>query len=357
LFAGWRYQAFVWPHLLLGWFLFSAHQGSFPSQQNPATIPSEKSIAVLPFESLSENKTDAYFADGVQGEILNNLAKIAQLKVVSRTSVMQYRADSKRDLRLIANALGVANVLEGIVRREGNQVRVSTELIDAREDKTIWADSYDRNLTDIFAIQSEVAQTIAGKLAATLSPEEKKRIETKPTENLEAYDLYLRARELTVNARVTMNFEGTEPAEQLREGINFLEQAVRLDPKFTLAYCVLARAQDLPQKSFADTELLSQLAVVDALLGKKQDAITEAKRASEVLPISRDAWSGVGIAANLAVVYAWTDELDLSFETLAPMTKMPFGIHYGDVKVSPYWDPLRQDPRFEKLLAELAPKE
>src|SRR6201981_2422578 len=105
---------------------------------------------------------------------LNNLARIAQLKVISRTSVMQYRADSKRDLRQIASALGVANVLEGAVRREGNHVRVSTELIDARNDNTIWADSYDRDLTDIFAIQSEVAQTIATKLTATLSPEEKR---------------------------------------------------------------------------------------------------------------------------------------------------------------------------------------
>jgi len=143
-----------------------------------------KSIAVLPFESLSANRDDTYFADGFQDEILNNLAKIAQLAVISRTSVMQYRADEKRDLRQIASALGVANVLEGTVRRNGNRVRVSIELVDARNDNTIWADSYDRDLTDIFAIQSEVAQTVATKLTATLSPEEKRNIEKKPTENL-----------------------------------------------------------------------------------------------------------------------------------------------------------------------------
>ena len=162
------------------------------SNCNPSLVTNipTKSIAVLPFESLSEDKEDTYFADGVQDDILNDLAKIAQLTVISRTSVMQYRAGEKRDLRQIASALGVATVLEGTVRRNANRVRVNAELVDARQDKTIWADSFDRDLTDIFAIQSEVAQTIATKLAATLSPEEKRNIEKKPTENLEAYELY-----------------------------------------------------------------------------------------------------------------------------------------------------------------------
>src|SRR6266446_2413678 len=202
-----------------------------------------KSIAVLPFENISPNKDDAYFADGVQDEILNNLAKIAQLKVISRTSVMQYRADNKRDLRQIATALGVANVLEGTVRRDGNHVRVSTELVDARNDNTIWADSYDRDLTDIFAIQSEVAQTIVRKLNATLSPEEKRSIEAKPTDNLEAYDLYLRANELIMDAGASLGSGDIE--RPLREAIGFLERAVQLDPKFTLAYCASGLAHDL----------------------------------------------------------------------------------------------------------------
>jgi serine/threonine protein kinase len=140
--------------LLLGWPYFSGNRGSYLNQRGLEAAPAEKSIAVLPFESLSANRDDIYFADGVQDEILNNLAKIAQLKVISRTSVMQYRADTKRDLRQIANALGVANVLEGTVRRDGNHVRVSTELVDARNDNTIWADSYDRDLTDIFTIRA-----------------------------------------------------------------------------------------------------------------------------------------------------------------------------------------------------------
>jgi tetratricopeptide (TPR) repeat protein len=155
---------------------------------------------------------------------------------------MQYRADAKRDLRQIANALGVANMLEGAVRRNGNQVRVSTELIDARNHNTIWADSYDRDLTDIFAIQSEIAQTIVTKLAASLSPEEKRNIEKKPTENLEAYDLYLRAQELLVSVKASMTFGDVQ--KPLVDAIGFLEQAVRLDPKFTLAYCASAEAQD-----------------------------------------------------------------------------------------------------------------
>ena len=235
--------------------------------QIATNIPA-KSIAVLPFESLSTDKDEAYFADGVQDEILNDLAKIAQLTVISRTSVMQYRADGKRDLRQIANALGVANVLEGTVRRSANRIRVSTELIDARQDKTIWADSFDRNLTDIFAIQSEVAQTIATKLATTLSPEEKRNIEKKPTENLEAYELYLRAKESLLVAYVTVT-PGIVQKPTLA-AISLLDQAIELDPRFTLAYCRLAEAQGLlyfftdptPERlTLADTAMSRALAL------------------------------------------------------------------------------------------------
>jgi TolB-like protein/Tfp pilus assembly protein PilF len=578
--------------VLAAWFLSERPHSSV------AEIPA-KSIAVLPFENISANKDDNYFADGVQDEILNNLAKIAQLKVISRTSVMQYRADTKRDLRQIANALGVANVLEGTVRRDRNHVRVSTELIDARNDSTVWADSYDRDLTDIFTIQSEVAQTIARKLTATLSPEEKKIIEQKPTDNLAAYDLYLRAKESIANAELALasgNFE-----KLLIESIAQLEQAVQLDPKFTLAYCAATHAHDLlyisydptpkrrglgdvaianalrlqpdlpdvhldyayhlyfcfrdyerarvqlaiakpglpnnsdavelpafidrrqgnfekavqefnealtldprnpdpisdlaytlcamrqfraagevydklidrvpdqpmpkvqkawfvtfmktgddkavrsaiaelpvstakdrgvlflslsfalddrdwprakqlleqleggeddgnfgyttvpvpagcyslllsrlqgdnPEKisGFAEAReqlnqkvqaspgnalLLSALGIVDALLTRKEAAIKEARDAAEMLPISKDAMDGPGVLANLAVVYAWTNESDLAFEQLAVLTKTPHGINYGQLKVDQLWTQIRKDPRFAKLLAELAPKE
>ena len=579
------------------WFLAVASRKTNEANPIPvaAAVPA-KSIAILPFESLSADKENVYFADGVQDEILNNVAKIAQLTVISRTSVMQYRAGEKRDLRQIANALRVANVLEGTVQRNANRVRINTELIDARSDKTIWADSYDRDLTDIFGIQSEVAQTVAAKLAATLSPDEKRNIERKPTENIEAYDLYLKAKRLLTIVGST--YDSGDVSKPLGDAVDLLEQAVRLDPKFALAYCagveahdflyvlvdpspqqlalgdgalnralelepdlpevhlayafhlfrgyrdyerarvqlaiarrglpndaeamsleasmdrrqgqfgkaiqafkdavardpensdfverlaftlqqsrqfreaekmfdrlvelvpdepilktrkplshyletgddsavraaiaafppsladnkdalcfrldfacfardwpqakeiieklkggddegdfayaqtsvpigcysiLIARSQgDLPgaNASFAETRdqlnqkvqkspqtapLLSQLAVVDALLNNKEIAIAEARRAVEMLPTSKDAMVGPCLELNLAVVYAWTNQLDLAFEKLSSLTKVANGILYGQLKCDPLWDPLRQDPRFEKLLAELAP--
>jgi TolB-like protein len=568
-------------------------------QRNPIREVSAKSIAVLPFENIGANRDDSYFADGVHDEILNDLAKVAQLKVISRTSVMQYRADAKRDLRQIASALGVINVLEGTVRRDGNHVRVSAQLVDARNANMIWADSFDRDLTDIFAIQGEVAQTIAKKLAATLSPEEKKSIEAKLTDNLEAYDLYLRAKKSIDSAIPSLfigNFEMT-----LHEAIDLLQRAVQLDPKFTRAYCEETEAQDLiytgydpvptrraladkaienalhlqpdlpevrltyayhlydayrdyerariqlaiarrglpndskalaleaymdrregklekatqelnqainidprnavtladlaytlfmarrldaageafdraialspdqpmlkvqkalyvtlfksgnnealrtalaalpasmaddqgalswrltcalgdrdwqqatdlvekmkrgeddrnfsysavpvpvdcyfillarlqgerpnARASFAETreklsqrvqespgnaKLLSNLAVVDALLGERESAIIEAKRAVETLPISKDAIDGPGVLMNLAAVYAWTSEPGSALDQLQVLAKVPNGIYYGNLKGDPYWEPLRKDPRFAKLTAELAPKE
>ena len=512
---------------------------------------------------------------------------------------MQYRAYATRDLRQIAKALGVANIVEGTVRRDGNHVRVSTKLIDARDDNMVWADSYDGDLIDIFAIQSDVAQTIARKLTATLSAEEKKQIEAKPTGNLEAYDLYLQASELIAGAEISLFTANVEAP--LKKAISSLEGAVQLDSKFTLAYCAAARAHDLlyvttdptrarrergdaavenalrlqpdlpeahlayadhlyrgyrdyerarvqlaiarhglpnsskammleaymdrrqgdfdkavtrlneaitldprnpiairelanslyltreftpagqaydraielapdqpmlrvekalyvgRQKTGDDTplrsaiealpasladdrdvvsyrlicalddrdwkqvrqlldkmnggddegyfsyapvpvpidcyyillarvqgeppntnpgfsktreklnekvqaapenaKLLSNLAVVDALLGKKEDAISEAKQAAGMSPNSRDALAGPGILMNLAFVYAWTGELDLAFATLGPLITTPNGIYYGELKLDPHWEPLRQDPRYQKLLAELTPKD
>ena len=572
----------------------AAQQKSYPSG-SLAEIPA-KSVAVLPFESISASKDDGYFADGVQDEILNNLAKIAQLKVISRTSVMQYRGDTKRDMKQIAYALGVANVLEGTVRREGNRVRVSAQLVDARSDSAVWADSYDRDLTDIFTIQSEVAQTIAGKLSAALSPEEKQRIEKKPTENIEAYDMYLRAKGKIANAEIAATGHREKP---LRDALNLLQQAVELDSDFAIAYCAIAYAQDslldfdatserraladeainnalrlqpdhpeiqlayanhlyrghrdydrartqleiarrslpnsaeatyleallerrqgrfgkaiqhfeeaikldprnpLPiydlaetfsstrqfpaaertwdqlialvpdqptmklqklyfvsvlrtgddtryrseieslagsmpddtlllterlilalghhdwsqakelvekmkgsedsgqfayrgkpvsvgcyavllarlqkenfegrpefveirqqlsrkvETSSTDASLLGNLAVVDALLGRKEDAISEAKRAVNLLPISQDAVDGPRVAMKLAVVYAWTNEPDLAFQQLDELSNVPFGLFYAHL-LEPYFDPLRQDSRFDSLLARLGSHE
>src|SRR5205823_1336109 len=150
----------------------------------------EKSIAVLPFENLSSDKENAYFTDGVQDEILTDLAKIADLKVISRTSVMQYKSGLARNLRKIGEELGVAHVVEGSVQRAVNKIRVNAQLIDARNDAHLWAQTYDRDLADVFAIQSEIAKAIADQLQAKLSPNEKKAIEQPPTTDLAAFDLY-----------------------------------------------------------------------------------------------------------------------------------------------------------------------
>src|ERR1700719_725945 len=170
------------------------------SNEQPATKIPEKSIAVLPFENLSEDKSNAFFADGVQDEILTDLAKVADLKVISRTSVMQYRNAAARNLREIAQQLGVAHVLEGSVQRAGNEVRVNTQLINAHTDGHLWAQTYDRDLADVFAIQSEIAKTIADQLQAKLSPSEKSAIERPPTADLAAFDLYTRAENLLLTA-------------------------------------------------------------------------------------------------------------------------------------------------------------
>src|SRR5437867_5823466 len=211
-----------------------------PSGAVTSTATPEKSIAVLPFENFSEDKAFAFFADGVQDEILTDLAKIADLKVISRTSVMQYKNTAARNLPEIAQALKVAHVLEGSVQRSANRVRVSAQLIDARNDTHVWAEKYDRELADIFAIQSEIAQKIADQLQAKLSPKEKAAIEKRPTKDLAAYDLYLRAKEL-----IYESYFNPFAKEDYFKAVQLLDQAVARDPAFLLAYCLLAYAHDL----------------------------------------------------------------------------------------------------------------
>jgi TolB-like protein/Tfp pilus assembly protein PilF len=553
----------------------------------------EKSIAVLPFTNLSDNKENAYFADGVQDEILTDLAKVADLKVISRTSVMQYRNAAARNLRQIGQQLGVAHVLEGSVQRAVNKVRVNAQLIDARNDAHLWAHTYDRDLADVFAIQSEIAETIAAQLQARLSPSEKAAIAEAPTKDVVANDLYVRARALDDMA----NDAGAK--EYLLRGVSLLEEAVRRDPNFLLAYClmcethldlywygfdhtvarleqaraVLQRAEQLqpdagevhlqkgryaynsvrdyataraeyelarrtlpnssrlylnlgavdrrqarwddairsfdraveldprnfvvveeaaftygglgryveirklleqalalspkdyavrlalanlpyfehgdlgplrqqldafreegaearsnaaetfvacalverdhaaaeqaltyiPEegvingnenfliprgwfvglvaRSFGDnnraqsafvaaraieakiTQELpdyapawSMLGLIDAGLGRKADAMAEGKRACELLPLSKDAWEGPSYVMNLAIIYSWVGENDLALEQLAISTHNPSGICYGELKLQPFWDSLRGDPRFEKIVAAVAPK-
>jgi len=202
------------------------------------STPPEKSIAVLPFENRSEEKANAFFADGVQDEILTDLSRIADLKVVSRTSVIAYKGGVKRNLRQIGNELGVAHVVEGSVQRAGNRVRVNAQLIDARNDAHLWAQTYDRDLADVFAIQSEIAKAIAGQLQAKLSPIENSAIEQAPTADITAFDLYSRAKPLLERSFLS------DTKANLLQAVELLNQAVARDPAFFDAYCQLAYAHD-----------------------------------------------------------------------------------------------------------------
>ena len=203
-----------------------------------ASIP-EKSVAVLPFENMSRDPDNAFFTDGVQDQILTALAKVADLKVISRTSVMQYKSGTSRNTREIGQQLGVAHLLEGTVQRAGNKVRVNAQLIDARTDAHEWAENYDRPVDDVFAIQSEIAKKIADQLQAKLSPSEKSAIEQAPTKDVAAFDFYTRAKTLLL----TTSFSALA-AQNYFKAVDLLDQALTRDPSFFLAQCQLAYAHD-----------------------------------------------------------------------------------------------------------------
>ena len=560
-------------------------------RMQPTVATPEKSIAVLPFENLSEDKANAYFADGIQDDILTAISKISDLKVISRSSVMRYRG-TNLDVRQIARDLNVANVLEGSVRRVGDEIRVTAQLIDARTDTHLWAEHYDRKTSDVFAIQSEVAENIATQLQAALSPAEKAAISVRPTADLEAFDLFLQARDLIRTFNETPNAKKT-----LIRAIRLLDEAIVRDPKFALAYCWAAIAHDnlywfnydhaatrlelaescvrqalqispdlgeahvaqalvfyhghrdyarareqlaiarqslpnnaevfsltgyidrregkwddalrnleraaeldprnfkvlsdlsvlydllrryddkeklydriiainpaqtdywqllrastelekgnlakarqflekvpqqydpngagtsirialllyegnpeaaqsaldackqdalvdntgslLPRSFFAgqiararndwtgavsafntardeigqklrddpyDALLHGVLCVIDAGLGQREESLSEGNRAVQLRPISKDAVDGPVVLTRLAMAYAWMDENDAAIERLTYLARIPSGPDYGQLKFDPAWDPLRGDPRFEKIVASLAPK-
>ena len=586
---GWPKVALTVALLVLAIALVTSSLMFFPT--GSAEVPiREKSVAVLPFENFSDEKENAYFADGIQDEILTDLSKVADLKVISRTSVMQYKNAVNRNLREIAQQLGVAHVLEGSVQRTGNRVRVTAQLIDARTDTHLWAERYDRDLADVFAIQSEIAKTIADQLQAKISPSEKAAIEKAPTTDLVAYDLYLRAEALFADTS-----DPIHAREKLPQAAQLLDEAVARDPRFLLAWCLLSRVhgvayfrghdhtqarldqanaavetalrlqpdageahlaladyyyngfrdyerarselviakRTLPnnadvfryagfidrrqgrwdeatrnieraleldprnffilqqlaltyqsQRRYADeartfdraltivpadpstrilralvasdwradikpfqtmlatlvaenprvapdvdpplyalcertaaaanrtltnypregvakngvnypyaywqgavarwlgdsakaraaftaarreveqiveqqpdfAAALSLLGMIDAGLERKEEALREGRRACELLPISKDAIDGADIAINLAQIYAWTGEKDLAIEQIAAVERRPNTLSYGLLKLHPYWDPLRGDPGFEKIVASLAPK-
>ncbi len=574
-----------------------------PTPQTPPELPAaskthtvhppSKSIAVLPFENLSANQETAFFTDGVQDEILTDLAKVADLKVISRTSVMQYKAVPKRNLREIAQQLGVAHILEGSVQRIDNRIRVNAQLIDARNDAHLWAQTYDRDLADVFAIQSEISRAIVEQLKAKISPSEQAALSQAATTDLVAEKLFVQARQLMgsasdPDARETLlqaerlldeavardprflrawgflvtvhldlywqGFDHTEARRELAhaavekaasfapdagevhlmranylyqgfrdydraraeldlarrtlpnnpgiyvftasidrrqgrwaEALRNFESAVELDPRnfrfleetaFTYQgsrryseasqfyeralslnpgnYFTRAQLAQIPLAERADPEPLrvqlsailnedpkaateianglfdcalalrnpsgvtralqairpeglrdpfnnslwardwfvglaarafgnedrarasftaartieekavrdqpayaaawSRLGLVDAALGRKDDAIREGRHACELLPLSKDAWDGASYIVNLALIYAWVGEKDLALEQLAIAAQIPGGVTYGDLKLYPQWDALRGDPRFERLVASLAPK-
>jgi serine/threonine protein kinase/Tfp pilus assembly protein PilF len=573
-----------------GFYLGVLNRQAKPVSQT-AAIP-EKSIAVLPFNNLSDDPQNSFFADGVQDEILTDLAKIADLKVISRTSVAQYKTDAKRNLREIAKALGVAHIVEGSVQRTRDRVRVSAQLIDATTDTHLWAEHYDRNIADMFALESELAEKIVSKLKARLSPEEKSAIEEQPTHDLFAYDLYTRAKVLEEAVIFDVRVD-----QALLEAARLLEQAVARDPSFFEAHCLLASVYDqlyffgidqtparlalaeatvqtvfrlrpeageahlaaarhfywgyrdydrarselniaahaLPNdplvfeilgyidrrqgrweestrqlqhaleldplnlsilraisfsyerlrrfseaaamldralgfapkdigtrinrgvidlwwradpkplhsaieailrenpkaaESVADqrlhlalcerdrdearkaltslsthgyydngfpyphgfceglvallfddqaaardaltrarnevdkivsqeptrAEALSVLGLIEALLGHKEQAIRDGRRALELLPLTADSINGEILIEHLAIIYAWTGEKDLAFSQLTIAARVPGDLNYGELRLYPGWDPLRNDPRFEEIVTALAPQ-
>jgi TolB-like protein/Tfp pilus assembly protein PilF len=238
-----------------------SQQGMEAAKQPPLAVAIEnKSIAVLPFENLSEEKANAHFADGIQDEILVRLAKIADLKVISRTSTRHYKS-APENLREVGQELGVAHLLEGSVQRAANRVRVNAQLIDARTDAHLWAQTYDRDLADVFAIQSEIAKAIAEQLQAKLSPNEKKAIEQPPTTDLAAFDLYSRAKSILLTASFSVTAD-----PDLRKAIELLDEAVKRDPSFFDAYCQLAWAHETLYAVKGSDHTPARLALAEAAL-------------------------------------------------------------------------------------------
>src|SRR5437870_1359731 len=254
--------------------IVSAIAGFFLLPRISSAHKIDKSIAVLPFENLSDDKENAYFADGIQDDVLTNLSKIGDLKVISRTSVMPYRGKAS-NVREIGKALGVSNILEGSVRRSGNKVRINVQLIDANSDQHIWANDYDRDLTDVFAIQSDLAHEIANALQAKLSDTEKALMERKPTENGEAYLAFVQAHDLQC---------AVEDFGKLKQSEQLYARAVELDPKFALA---LARYSQLESWIFH---------IYDPTRERRQKARALAEQALQLQPDLPEAHLALGFS-------------------------------------------------------------
>ena len=232
----WIYIVVVGATISVGLFFL----GRYTARNGITSADEKKSIAVLPFASLSDDKNDAYFADGVQDQILTNLAKVSDLTVISHTSVRQYKTGAERNMREIGRQLGVAYIMEGSVQRARDRIRINAKLIDARTDAQMWAETYDRTAADLFAVQSELAQSIVTQLKAKLSPQQKAEIEERPTQDLDAFELYLQAK-----AIIDSYINATDVRAALLQALKSLDEATQRDPNFVSAYCYAARANDL----------------------------------------------------------------------------------------------------------------
>jgi TolB-like protein/Flp pilus assembly protein TadD len=280
-----------------------------PAKQSAPIAAQDKSVAVLPFENLSSDKENSFFAQGIQDEIITTLSRIGGLRVISRTSTARY-SSAPENLSEIARQLRVSNVLEGSVQKAGDRVHINVQLIQADNDAHLWAQSYDRQLIDIFGVEAEVAKSIADSLQATLSPQEKARVETKPTTNADAYVLYLRGRDYQRRPDNLL--------QDFQTAINFYDQAIKLDPKFALAHARLSATASVMYHFFEPTENWKQKADAEALEslrlqpnlgeghlalglyhyyieGDYDAALRELKLAGEVLPNDGDV--GLYIAA------------------------------------------------------------
>jgi TolB-like protein/Tfp pilus assembly protein PilF len=258
----WFYVVIASAFLSIGLFFLGRYTAT--PTQHAVVDSSLKSIAVLPFENLSDDKQNTYFADGVQDQILTNLGRVSELRVISHTTVRQYKSGEPRNLREIGKQLGVTHILEGSVQRAGDRLRIAAQLIDARTDSQIWAGTYDRTAADLFAIQSELAESIVSQLQAKLSPQQKADIEARPTQDLVAFELYLRAKQIVDSYLIADDVRAA-----VLSALQSLDQAIKRDPDFVSAYCYVARANDLlyffDLDPTPDRILLAELAVNAAL--------------------------------------------------------------------------------------------
>src|SRR5438094_861600 len=379
-------KKYVWIHVVvigvaisIGLFFlgrYTARNTASAARTEAATLP-QKSIAVLPFESLSEDKNNAYFAEGVQDEILTRLAKVADLKVISRSSTQRFKS-APSDLREIARQLGVMHIVEGSVQKANDQVRVNVQLVNAMNDTHLWAEIYDRKLTGIFAVESEIAKAIADTLQAKLTGSEQRALAARPTDDSEAYQLYLQGR-FFWNKRTT---------EGIRKSIDYFNQAITKDPNYALAYAALGQSYVIlpaydggaPKDCFPQGEIFAKKALAldpgssEALAQyEKAGAITndptplgmlghiygttgrkdEARKILEKLKKMR---AERYIAAYpLAIVALGLEEKEEALKWLDQAYQDRDGNAIAPIRIDPLFKPLRGDPRFEALAEKVVP--